>query len=588
MATVIKRRGRPGWYVKFTDATGRRVRKHVPAATKAEARRIAFELERRAERQALGLETLPAQSSMILAELCRWWLDNKCPPASVEIERLRLERHVCTTELGALAVPQVTTDAVEAALSALERPAGGSEALSAATLNKLRSVLSTVFTRARKAKVWTGPNPITDVESRRVVRRAYATLRADEVAVLLPHVAASWRNLFAAALWTGMRKGELCGLKKTDVDLSGRMLTVARSYDGETTKGRRAAVIPIAEPLMPYLKAAIDASPSEWVFPDAGGAMRIDASDPHKVLRTALARASIIDGWEHVCRRCKAADRLEHTKRFGDGELRRCENVTGNGGTVCGMKLWPRALPRPLRFHDLRHTTATLLLRAGVDPYRVQRILRHSKVTVTTETYGHLVAEDLRAAINMLPAGPAVPAIEAKPLRLVSGAGTAESEGEVPSRVPETWHRVDASRAPAETRSAHAHLRRAEKGIRTLDPCLGKACEPMGSESPPLPASPLGSDDRASAPTTPAGGSPLLPPAPVQSGAQPGAQAGRALRLVSGPLLTVRDVAAQLRVSAATVYSLCERGQLEHLRISNAIRVTPEALARFASRGTDA
>ena len=29
---------------------------------------------------------------------------------------------------------------------------------------------------------------------------------------------------------------------------------------------------------------------------------------------------------------------------------------------ACGMKLWPKALPRPMRFHDLRHTTATLLM----------------------------------------------------------------------------------------------------------------------------------------------------------------------------------------------------------------------------------
>lgn len=38
-------------------------------------------------------------------------------------------------------------------------------------------------------------------------------------------------------------------------------------------------------------------------------------------------------------------------------------------------------------------------------------------------------------------------------------------------------------------------------------------------------------------------------------------------------LLTVRVVAARLRLSSATVYALCERGELAHLRVSNAIRV---------------
>ena len=75
----------------------------------------------------------------------------------------------------------------------------------------------------------------------------------------------------------------------------------------------------------------------------------------------------------------------------------------------------PRALPRPLRFHDRRHTTATLLLRAGVDPHRVQRIMRHRDLRTTLGTYGHLDVEDLRAAVATLPAdvggsAPSVPA----------------------------------------------------------------------------------------------------------------------------------------------------------------------------------
>ncbi|WP_426754769.1 tyrosine-type recombinase/integrase [Myxococcus sp. Y35] len=68
----------------------------------------------------------------------------------------------------------------------------------------------------------------------------------------------------------------------------------------------------------------------------------------------------------------------------------------------CGMKLWSRALPRPLRFHDLRHTTATLLLKAGVPVATVQRILRHSDPAITTEVYGHLDVEDMRKGLDQL------------------------------------------------------------------------------------------------------------------------------------------------------------------------------------------
>jgi excisionase family DNA binding protein len=48
-----------------------------------------------------------------------------------------------------------------------------------------------------------------------------------------------------------------------------------------------------------------------------------------------------------------------------------------------------------------------------------------------------------------------------------------------------------------------------------------------------------------------------------------------------GPLLTVNQVAAKLGVSAATVYGLCERRELHHVRVANAIRLSPDALKAF-------
>jgi excisionase family DNA binding protein len=46
-------------------------------------------------------------------------------------------------------------------------------------------------------------------------------------------------------------------------------------------------------------------------------------------------------------------------------------------------------------------------------------------------------------------------------------------------------------------------------------------------------------------------------------------------------LLTVREVAAHLRVSTRTVYTLCEEGKLAHVRVTNAIRIEPVDLLAF-------
>jgi DNA binding domain, excisionase family len=50
-------------------------------------------------------------------------------------------------------------------------------------------------------------------------------------------------------------------------------------------------------------------------------------------------------------------------------------------------------------------------------------------------------------------------------------------------------------------------------------------------------------------------------------------------------LLTVREVAERLRVRPVTVYRLCERGELAHVRVSNAIRVRPEDVQAFIAAG---
>ncbi|MCC6810909.1 MAG: helix-turn-helix domain-containing protein [Deltaproteobacteria bacterium] len=56
--------------------------------------------------------------------------------------------------------------------------------------------------------------------------------------------------------------------------------------------------------------------------------------------------------------------------------------------------------------------------------------------------------------------------------------------------------------------------------------------------------------------------------------------------LTGGPLLSVREVAAVLGVSTATVYALIERGEIVHVRVSNAIRVSAGAIAAYTARSS--
>jgi len=392
----VEERQSARWYARYRDASGGWRAERTTARTKAEAQRLAEDLERKAERQRQGLEPGPSDPGMTVGELCEWWLREKCPPASLEREQSRFKNHILTLPIAAVPAARLTVAKVEERLREMERAGLGPN-----SVNHLRRMLFGVFQRATRAGLWSGANPVAGVETRREVERAYETLKPHEFPLFLAKTPDQWRALYATALYLGLRKGELFALRKTDVDLVTRIMTVQRSHDRSTTKGGHVDTLPIPPQLVPYLEHALKASGSELVFPGPDGKRRSKDNDLARLTRAVLVRAGLVEGYDHICRRCKAQGLTQHTTRHPDDAERRCPR--------CGMKLWPRAVPRPMRFHDTRHTYGTLLAQGGFDGVRLQRAMRHRDFKMTAR-YVHTNVEDLRAAAACLPAGDLAPA----------------------------------------------------------------------------------------------------------------------------------------------------------------------------------
>ena len=384
MASVLFRGSR--WYAKYRDHRGKWVRRPTTARTKTEARRLADDMERRCERQRLGLEPVPDEDGGgTISAMMSWWLATySVRLASHERNKLTVKAHLLHSELGELRLAEVSPGAIERFLQAK------SDSLGPQSLNHLRAFLMSGFSAAKRAGRFSGINPAKEVQRRKVARRTPEYLRVHEVPLVLADVPSKWQPLFATAIYTGLRRGELLGLRKRDVDVDARLLTVARSYERDTTKGGHADVIPIAKELVPFLREAMDRSPSELVFPAPDGTMLSSHTPLEDVLRRTMKRVGLVLGYVHVCRK-KGCTYSEPAK---DALLRRCPKH--------GMKLWPKAKQRAIRFHDLRHTTASLLMMAGANPAAVQRILRHSDPRITTEVYGHLAPDYLRAEVDRL------------------------------------------------------------------------------------------------------------------------------------------------------------------------------------------
>lgn len=153
--------------------------------------------------------------------------------------------------------------------------------------------------------------------------------------------------IFATTIYTGMRQGEIAGLRWEDVNFERRLITIQRSFDGPTKSGR-IRKIPILDPLVPILKAWRLKTQGPYGFPSESGAMqqpsgRIFQEVFHRVL-----------------------DRAEFPRIQKNGKSRRY-----------------------VVFHDLRHTFASHWMMKGGDIFRLQKILDHRSVTMT-ERYSHL------------------------------------------------------------------------------------------------------------------------------------------------------------------------------------------------------
>ena len=150
--------------------------------------------------------------------------------------------------------------------------------------------------------------------------------------------------------------------------------------------------------LVPYLRDAIERSPSELVFPRPDGKMYPDTTKLEPVLRRALRRAGIIVGYRHKCRKQGCG----HVEAAADSMIRRCPTHR--------HLMWVASVVRPIRFHDLRHTTGSLLTMQGAELHTIQKIMRHKDPRITSETYLHLDPNYLRAEIERLTFGVPAPA----------------------------------------------------------------------------------------------------------------------------------------------------------------------------------
>jgi len=335
------------WEAKVTLESGRL--KSVYGKTQREALEKLFALKQ-AEREG----TLVTEKSQKVGPYLRQWLNAKRPHvrpttfASYELNVRRLERH-----LGKIRLDELRAAHIQATYSKL------SETMSASSVHQAHRTLRMALRQATKLGL-VRRNPLDLVTPPTVDRREMAYLTPDQVRTLLA-VTLDDRShaLFALLVTTGLRLGEALGLRWEDIDLDAGMGAVRQTVHQEKGKG-----------------------------------MVTGPPKTHKSRRPFYLAVSVVK----ALRRLQLQKKEQCLAAGGTWNVKGFVFSTASGKPLSYATVYRRfhatlaAVGLPIiRPHELRHSAASLVLASGKNPKVAQEMLGHSSITLTMDTYSHVM-----------------------------------------------------------------------------------------------------------------------------------------------------------------------------------------------------
>jgi integrase len=410
------------WRARYIDSEGKRRSVYSAIPGRVGAREAAARRDEAIRRAELGVVSNPR---LTVGDLLERWLTEVAPlrlrPSSLERYR-GIIRGQLVPILGRIPLASLTPEHVAHAYAELAAPREVTitHARAQTTATRARSAAAIRYAHAvlhhalEQAVAWRliERNPALGAVLPRRSRPEMRPLTTGEARRFLEAV----RNhpleaLFTLALTSGMRQGELLGLRWRDVDWAARRISVHHTLvrmhgrwwlgDPKTPKSERS--VTLTEPTLDLLRAhrahqaerlltiGHRTTDDDFVFSD-------EAGEPL---------------WgRHVT-----------TREFGP-LLRRAE------------------LP-PIRFHDLRHTFATLQLAAGTNPKIVSEVLGHKDVAITLDRYSHAMPTMQAEAMGRLDAMLGRAAVDAP-----------EVDDEAPEE-PTLWLDQPSGTAPAQPLTGH-------------------------------------------------------------------------------------------------------------------------------------
>ena len=359
-------------YVQGPDGVPKR--KYMYASTQKEAKQKLKELK--------ALNDIDPDAHMTLEQWMYTWLDrykkDMVKRTTYDSYLLNVETHVAGTKLGNTELCNLNTDILQAFYVSKLRGLDGKKILSRRTVEYLKTIIGGALKQAYKNElIKKNYNDFTVLP--KAEEKEIEPLTVDEVQKVLK--AAEGTPMYALIvldIFTGMRKGEILGLQWEYVDFENKCLYVRKNLC------RVKSDVSVSGKKTEFVLMSPKTKKSNRTIPLTDEVIHVLKQHKTQQNITKMKYRDVYQDNDIVF--AKWDGTFEDPREV----LRRFHSIVAKAGV------------RKCRFHDLRHTFASILLNEGESMKNIQELLGHSTITTTMDVYSHISQTSKKRSIDKL------------------------------------------------------------------------------------------------------------------------------------------------------------------------------------------